>query len=82
MVHKGNAEFVVRGVGWLGAGAEGLSPEDRTRRVVADLERVVVPRERRLAGPAVGRRDGVASAAGRGAGRWRRTATKSAAAWS
>src|SRR5437763_664822 len=45
VVHKGNAEFVVRGAGSLGAGAEGLAPEERTRRVVADLERVVIPRE-------------------------------------
>lgn len=45
VIHKGNAEFVVRGVGALGAGADGPSPEERTRRVVADLERVVIPRE-------------------------------------
>jgi copper/silver efflux system protein len=44
VVHKGNAEFVVRGVGALGAGADNLSPEERTRRIVADLDRVVVPR--------------------------------------
>jgi Cu(I)/Ag(I) efflux system membrane protein CusA/SilA len=45
VVQKGNAEFVVRGVGSLGAGAENLSPEERTRRVVADLERIVIPRD-------------------------------------
>src|SRR4051812_29002295 len=45
VVHKGNAEFVVRGVGVLGAAAEGLSREERTSRVFADLERVVIPRE-------------------------------------
>jgi copper/silver efflux system protein len=44
VVHKGNAEFVVRGVGWLGAGPDEMSPEERSRRVVADLERVIVPR--------------------------------------
>lgn len=45
VVHKGNAEFVVRGSGTLGAGAEGLSPEERARRIVADLERIVLARE-------------------------------------
>jgi len=45
VVHKGNAEFVVRGVGWLGAGPDNVSPEERSRRVLADLERVVIPRE-------------------------------------
>jgi Cu(I)/Ag(I) efflux system membrane protein CusA/SilA len=44
VVHKGNAEFVVRGVGWLGAGAGDATPEDRQRRVLADLERVLIPR--------------------------------------
>jgi copper/silver efflux system protein len=44
VIHKGNAEFVVRGVGWLGAGADDLSPEERSRRVLADLERIVIPR--------------------------------------
>ena len=28
VVHKGNAEFVVRSVGWLGRGAEGATPEE------------------------------------------------------
>src|SRR5262245_38395552 len=44
VVHKGNAEFVVHGVGWLGAGAEHEPPEERQRRVLADLERVLIPR--------------------------------------
>ncbi len=44
VVHKGNAEFVVRSVGWLGAGAEGAPPEERSRRIIADLERIVIPR--------------------------------------
>jgi Cu(I)/Ag(I) efflux system membrane protein CusA/SilA len=44
VIHKGNAEFVVRGVGWLGAGPEDMTPEERNRRVVADLEHVVIPR--------------------------------------
>src|SRR5262249_25943903 len=43
VVHKGNAEYVVRGVGWLGAS---LRPGDESfdpRRAVRDLENVVVP---------------------------------------
>jgi Cu(I)/Ag(I) efflux system membrane protein CusA/SilA len=44
VIHKGNAEFVVRSVGWLGAGPENMTPEERNRRVVADLERVIIPR--------------------------------------
>lgn len=44
VVHKGNAEFVVRAVGWLGVGPDSVTPEQRSRRVVADLERVVISR--------------------------------------
>lgn len=44
VVHKGNAEFVVRGVSRLGAGPANVPPEEVTRRVVADLERVSIPR--------------------------------------
>lgn len=44
VIHKANAEFVVRGVGWLGAGTEALDPEERTRRIVHDLESVVLTR--------------------------------------
>jgi Cu(I)/Ag(I) efflux system membrane protein CusA/SilA len=44
VVHKANAEFVVRGVGWLGAGPDAMSPEERQRKVLRDLEAVVVPR--------------------------------------
>ncbi|QDV36222.1 efflux RND transporter permease subunit [Tautonia plasticadhaerens] len=44
VIHKGNAEYVVRGVGWLGASPEpGDSSFDRTR-AIRDLEDVVVPR--------------------------------------
>ncbi|HZW32918.1 MAG TPA: efflux RND transporter permease subunit [Isosphaeraceae bacterium] len=43
VLHKGNAEYVVRGVGWLGAsprpGDESFDP----RRAVRDLENVVLP---------------------------------------
>ncbi|HZT79482.1 MAG TPA: efflux RND transporter permease subunit, partial [Gemmataceae bacterium] len=41
VVHKGNAEFLVRGAGWLGVGPEGGDPDPR--RVLRDLENVVVP---------------------------------------
>ncbi len=44
VLHKANAEFVVRGVGWLGAAPEELDPAERSRRVLADLEKVIVPR--------------------------------------
>src|SRR5262245_35463487 len=45
VVHKANAAFVVRGVGGLGPAPDSLEPEDRARRVLADLQAVVVPRE-------------------------------------
>lgn len=44
VVHKGNAEFVVRGVSRLGAGPANAPAEEVARRVVADLERVSIPR--------------------------------------
>src|SRR5262245_20641155 len=43
VVHKANAEFVVRGAGLLGEGA-GASPEERSRRVMADLSKVLLTR--------------------------------------
>ena len=53
VLHKGNAEYIVRGVGWLGArpaAAGGASAEDGgssstpdPARVLADLEKVLIP---------------------------------------
>lgn len=53
VLHKGNAEYIVRGVGWLGArpvSAGGASAEEGgsssapdPARVLADLERVLIP---------------------------------------
>lgn len=41
VVQQGRAEFIVRGVGWLGAGAE--DEAGTSRRVLRDLERVLIP---------------------------------------
>jgi Cu(I)/Ag(I) efflux system membrane protein CusA/SilA len=44
VIHKGNAEFVVRGVGWLGASpVAGDDGFDRAR-ALRDIEEIVVPR--------------------------------------
>jgi Cu(I)/Ag(I) efflux system membrane protein CusA/SilA len=40
VVHKGNAEYIVRGVGWLGNGAEA---EPDPQRVLSDLETLLIP---------------------------------------
>jgi copper/silver efflux system protein len=42
VIHKGNAEYIVRGVGWLGSPAEGDARTD-PQRVLHDLERVLIP---------------------------------------
>jgi Cu(I)/Ag(I) efflux system membrane protein CusA/SilA len=42
VVHKGNAEFVARGVGWLGARPEGAEPGFEPQRVIRDLENVTL----------------------------------------
>jgi Cu(I)/Ag(I) efflux system membrane protein CusA/SilA len=42
VIHKGNAEYVVRAAGWLGAAADDKADPD-PQRVVRDLENVVVP---------------------------------------
>jgi Cu(I)/Ag(I) efflux system membrane protein CusA/SilA len=42
VLHKANAEFVVRGVGWLGAGPDSRTAEERQRQVLRDLELVVI----------------------------------------
>lgn len=41
VIHKGNAEYIVRGVGWLGSGGEVDAPDPN--RVLHDLENVLVP---------------------------------------
>jgi copper/silver efflux system protein len=41
-IQKGNAEYIVRGVGWLGASASGDQVD--SGRIVRDLERVVIAR--------------------------------------
>src|SRR5205823_4747035 len=45
VIDKANAEFVVQEGGRLGAApdADSLDPEERARRVVHDLENVVIP---------------------------------------
>lgn len=42
VIHKGNAEYIVRGVGWLGAAAEAESESD-PQTMLRDLENVLVP---------------------------------------
>ncbi|MBI3865552.1 MAG: efflux RND transporter permease subunit [Planctomycetia bacterium] len=42
VIHKGNAEYIVRGVGWLGSGSETDSDPD-PNRVLHDLGDVLVP---------------------------------------
>ncbi len=42
VVHKGNAEYIVRGVGWLGAAADSQAEAD-PRQMLRDLENVLVP---------------------------------------
>jgi Cu/Ag efflux pump CusA len=44
VVHKGNAEFIVRGAGWLGLPAGNAAGDFDPRQAVRDLENVVVPR--------------------------------------
>jgi Cu(I)/Ag(I) efflux system membrane protein CusA/SilA len=44
VVHKGNAEYVVRGVGWLGARRGETDAEFAPERVLRDLEEIVIPR--------------------------------------
>jgi Cu(I)/Ag(I) efflux system membrane protein CusA/SilA len=44
VIHKGNAEYVVRGVGWLGASSTPGDDSFDSRRALADLENVVVAR--------------------------------------
>ena len=42
LIHKGNAEYVVRGVGWIGASSEPGDDSFDPSRAVKDLENVVV----------------------------------------
>ena len=42
LIHKGNAEYVVRGVGWLGSSSTPGDDSFDSRRAVGDLENVVV----------------------------------------
>jgi Cu(I)/Ag(I) efflux system membrane protein CusA/SilA len=42
VVHKGNAEFVVRGVGWLGSGPHGANADPDPRRILRALEKVAL----------------------------------------
>ena len=42
VLQKSNAEYLVRGIGWLGAGKDGAADFD-PQRVLRDLENVVVP---------------------------------------
>src|SRR5262249_21406812 len=42
VVHKGNAEFIVRGIGWLGSGDADES-EVEPQRMLRDLENVLIP---------------------------------------
>ena len=44
VIHKGNAEYVVRGVGWLGASSRPGDDSFDQARALADLENVVVVR--------------------------------------
>ncbi len=44
VIHKGNAEYVVRGVGWLGASSRPGDESFDSSRALADLENVVVVR--------------------------------------
>ena len=44
VINKGNAEYVVQGVGWLGASPEPGDPSFDRGRALRDLEDVVVPR--------------------------------------
>jgi Cu(I)/Ag(I) efflux system membrane protein CusA/SilA len=41
VIHKGNAEYIVRGVGWLGSGTDGAAEAD-PQRVLHDLGNVLV----------------------------------------
>jgi Cu(I)/Ag(I) efflux system membrane protein CusA/SilA len=43
VIHKGNAEYIVRGVGWLGLSPDGPGADFDPRRAVRDLENVVLP---------------------------------------
>jgi Cu(I)/Ag(I) efflux system membrane protein CusA/SilA len=43
VVHKGNAEYVVRGVGWLGAAPRAGDETFDAKRALRDLENVVLP---------------------------------------
>lgn len=42
VIHQGNAEIIVRAIGRLGAGPDDRTPEERTRKVVADLRLIPV----------------------------------------
>ncbi len=44
VVHKGNAEFIVRGAGWLGLPPGNPAGDFDPRQAVRDLENVVIPR--------------------------------------
>ncbi len=44
VIHKGNAEYVVRGVGWVGASSEPGDESFDSSRALADLENVAVVR--------------------------------------
>ena len=42
VVEKSNAEYIVRGVGWLGASADGDDISKRSNRIVRDLEQIIL----------------------------------------
>ena len=42
VIHKANAEYIVRGVGWLGTGADADSEAD-PQQILRDLENVMIP---------------------------------------
>ena len=82
VVHKGNAEYVVRGVGWLGASTRPGDESFDPRRALRDLENVVLRRGGRRDDPARRGRPGRDRRPASAAACWRRTATRSPAAWS
>jgi Cu(I)/Ag(I) efflux system membrane protein CusA/SilA len=42
VVHKGNAEFIVRGIGWLGSGGKDEA-EVEPQRMLRDIENILIP---------------------------------------
>ena len=76
VIHKGNAEYVVRGVGWLGASNRPGDDSFDQARALADLENVVVVRRRWRIRSAWAKWPRSASGPASGAACWKRTATR------